>query len=127
MPDTVPYGRKTQRPSPVPEIHIVWMTAGLGCDGDTVSITAATQPSIEDVLLGAIPGLPKVHLHNPVLAVENGSDFMKFWYQAATDQDNGMDRSPRTKGPGGYRDRHLRDVWWHSRDVRQSNGMHGTR
>jgi hydrogenase small subunit len=82
MPDTVPYGRKTQRPSPVPDIHIVWMTAGLGCDGDTVSITAATQPSIEDVLLGAIPGLPKVHLHNPVLAVENGSDFMKFWYQA---------------------------------------------
>ena len=82
MPDTVPYGRKTQRTTPVPEIHIVWMTAGLGCDGDTVSITAATQPSIEDVLLGAIPGLPKVHLHNPVLAVENGSDFMKFWYQA---------------------------------------------
>ena len=44
--------------------------AGLGCDGDSVSITAATQPSIEDVLLGAIPGLPKVHLHNPVLAYE---------------------------------------------------------
>ena len=36
---------------------MVWMTAGLGCDGDSVSITAATQPSIEDVLLGAIPGL----------------------------------------------------------------------
>ena len=34
MPDTVPYGRKTQRPSPVPEIHIVWMTAGLGCGSD---------------------------------------------------------------------------------------------
>ena len=31
-------------------------------------------------LLGAIPGLPKVHLHNPVLAYENGDDFMKFWY-----------------------------------------------
>ncbi len=66
--ETVPYGRKTQRPSPVREIHIVWMTAGLGCDGDSVSITAATQPSVEDVILGAIPGLPKVHLHNPVLA-----------------------------------------------------------
>ena len=43
---------------------------------------AATQPSIEDVILGAIPGLPKVHLHNPVLAYENGDDFMKFWYLA---------------------------------------------
>ena len=62
---TVPYGRKTQRPPAVKEVHVLWITAGLGCDGDSVSITAATQPSIEDVLLGAIPGLPKVHLHNP--------------------------------------------------------------
>ena len=82
MPATVPYGRKTQRPSPVSDIHVLWITAGLGCDGDSVSITAATQPSIEDVLLGAIPGLPKVHLHNPVLAYEVGDDFMKFWYDA---------------------------------------------
>ena len=76
--ETVPYGRKTQKASPVAEVHILWITAGLGCDGDSVSITAATQPSIEDVVLGAIPGLPKVHLHNPVLAYENGDDFMKY-------------------------------------------------
>jgi hydrogenase small subunit len=79
---TIPYGRKTQRPSPVKEVHILWITAGLSCDGDSVSITAAMQPSIEDVLLGAIPGLPKVHLHNPVLAYENGDEFMRFWYEA---------------------------------------------
>ena len=58
-PEAVLYGRKTQKPSPVPDIHILWITAGLGCDGDSVSITAATQPGIEDVLLGAIPGLPR--------------------------------------------------------------------
>src|SRR5579862_3340439 len=81
-PEAVPYGRKTQRPSPVSDVHILWITAGLGCDGDSVSVTAATQPSIEDVLLGAIPGLPTVHLHNPVLAYEVGDDFMKFFYQA---------------------------------------------
>jgi len=75
--DTVPYGRKTQKASPVAEVHIVWMTAGLGCDGDSVSITAAMQPSIEDVVLGAIPGLPKVHVHNPVIAYENGDEFHK--------------------------------------------------
>ncbi len=34
--ETVPYGRKTQKASPVAEVHIVWMTAGLGCDGDSV-------------------------------------------------------------------------------------------
>ena len=31
---------------------------------------------------GRDPGLPKVHLHNPVLAYENGDEFMRFWYQA---------------------------------------------
>ncbi len=48
--ETVPYGRVTQKPSPVAEVHILWITAGLGCDGDSVSVTAATQPSIEDSL-----------------------------------------------------------------------------
>ena len=59
------------------EIDVLWITAGLGCDGDTVSITAAQQPSIEDVVMGAIPGLPKVRLHNPVLAYENGEKFLQ--------------------------------------------------
>jgi hydrogenase small subunit len=77
------YGAKTQRPPDIAEVHVVWITAGLGCDGDSVSITAATQPSIEDVILGAIPGLPKVHLHNPVLAYEVGDDFLKFFHAAA--------------------------------------------
>jgi hydrogenase small subunit len=66
----------------VEDVHIVWITAGLSCDGDTVAITAATQPSVEDVLLGAIPGLPRVHLHNPVLAYEVGDSFMTWWYKA---------------------------------------------
>src|SRR6476620_6710806 len=82
MAEKVPYGRVTQLPSPVADIHILWLTAGLGCDGDSVSITAASQPSIEDVVLGAIPGLPKVNLHNPVLAYEVGDDFMKYWFAA---------------------------------------------
>lgn len=67
----------------VKEIHVVWMTTGLSCDGDSVSTTAASLPSIEDIVLGAIPGLPKVHLHNPVLAYEVGDDFMQYWHQAA--------------------------------------------
>jgi hydrogenase small subunit len=82
MAEQLPYGRVTQKPSAVPEINILWMTSGLSCDGDTVSVTAAMQPSIEDVLLGAIPGLPKVHLHNPVLAYEVGGDFMKHFFLA---------------------------------------------
>jgi hydrogenase small subunit len=75
-------GPGAQRAPAVKEVHIIWITAGLGCDGDSVSVTAAMQPSIEDVLMGNIPGLPKVHLHNPVLAYEVGDDLMKYWYQA---------------------------------------------
>ena len=73
----VPYGRKTQNPPKLEEVHVLWITAGLSCDGDSVSITGATNPSIEDVMLGAIPGLPKVHLHNPVLAYEVGDEFLE--------------------------------------------------
>ena len=38
----VPYGRKTQREPAVKEVHVLWITAGLSCDGDSVSVTAAT-------------------------------------------------------------------------------------
>jgi hydrogenase small subunit len=40
---------------PVGEIHILWISEGMSCDGDTVSMTAASQPSLEDIALGLIP------------------------------------------------------------------------
>ncbi len=66
----------------VSEDHVLWLSEGMSCDGDTVSVTAAMQPSLEDVLLGAIPGLPRVHLYNKVLAYEVGDEFMSFLYRA---------------------------------------------
>src|SRR4051812_42783523 len=81
--EPIPYGRKTQRPPAVSEVDILWITAGLSCDGDSVSITAASQPSIEDVVMGNIPGLPKVNLHHPVLAFSTGAEFMKPFHLAA--------------------------------------------
>jgi hydrogenase small subunit len=65
------------------EIDILWITGGLGCDGDTIAMTAATQPSIEDLVLGGLPGIPKVHFHNPLLAYEVGEDFIRFFHDAA--------------------------------------------
>jgi len=76
-------GKGTSNGSAVEELHILWTSEGMSCDGDTVSITAATQPSIEDVMLGAIPGLPKVHLHNKVLAKETGEEFLEAFYKGA--------------------------------------------
>src|ERR1051326_2805159 len=65
------------------EINILWLTAGLSCDGDSVAMTAATQPSIEDLVLGAIPGIPKVNFYNPLLAYEVGEEFLSYFHRAA--------------------------------------------
>ena len=62
--------------------HVIWMTTGLSCDGDSVAMTSATSPSLEDIILGVIPGMPKVVVHNPVLAYENGMEFMEAWFDA---------------------------------------------
>jgi hydrogenase small subunit len=68
----------------VEEVHILWISEGMSCDGDTIAITAASQPSIEEVLLGAIPGLPKVNLHNKVLSPTlGGEEFVKPFRDAA--------------------------------------------
>jgi hydrogenase small subunit len=69
--------------TPIDELDILWITAGLGCDGDTIAMTAATQPSIEDLLLSAIPWTPKVRLYNPFLAIENGDEFMAYFHHAS--------------------------------------------
>ena len=61
----------------IEEVHVLWITAGLGCDGDTIAMTAATQPSIEELVAGAFPGVPRLNLHNPVLSRENGDEFME--------------------------------------------------
>jgi hydrogenase small subunit len=60
----------------IAELDILWITAGLGCDGDSIAMTGASQPAIEDLVAGAIPGLPRVFLHNPVLAVDAGAAFL---------------------------------------------------
>jgi hydrogenase small subunit len=70
-------------PHPISEIDVLWITAGLSCDGDTISVTAATQPSIEDLILGALPWIPRIRLHNPFLAFENGDDFVRFFRDAS--------------------------------------------
>ena len=45
-------------------------------------MTSATNPSLEDIITGAIPGLPKVVVHNQVIAYEVGMDFMQAWFDA---------------------------------------------
>ena len=68
-------------------IHVLWINAGLSCDGDSVALTAATQPSVEEIALGALPGLPKVAVHWPLIDFECGptggaDDFLEWFFKA---------------------------------------------
>ena len=62
---------------PIADISILWITAGLGCDGDTIAMTAATQPSIEDLVSGA-PSLDPEGQASTILSspTKTGDDFM---------------------------------------------------
>ena len=77
----------TKAPPRRPLIHILWINAGLSCDGDSVALTAATQPSIEEIALGALPGLPKIAVHWPLIDFECGpvggaDDFIEWFFKA---------------------------------------------
>ena len=68
-------------------IHVLWINAGLSCDGDSVALTAATQPSIEEIALGALPGLPQIAVHWPLIDFECGpnggaDDFLEWFFKA---------------------------------------------
>ena len=62
--------------------HVLWMTTGLSCEGDSVAMTAATNPSLEDIVQGIIPGMPRVVIHNQVIAYEVGQEFIQAWFDA---------------------------------------------
>ena len=67
--------RRRAPEGPIKVVHAFWL-AGMSCDGCSISATGATNPSVEDLLTGSIAGLPTVVLHHPVLAVENGEEFI---------------------------------------------------
>ena len=64
-------------------LNVVWLTSGLGCDGDSISMTAATNPSLEELLQGAIPGVPPLIVYNAVFAYETGEEFVRAFHAAA--------------------------------------------
>jgi hydrogenase small subunit len=62
----------------IEKITVLWITAGLSCDGESVALTAATQPSIEDIVMGGLPGIPAVHFLNPFYSYENADEYIHY-------------------------------------------------
>ena len=63
------------------EVHAFWM-AGMSCDGCSIAAVGAPAPSAESLMLGNIPGVPKVVLHHPVLSPFAGEEFMEPFFLA---------------------------------------------
>ncbi len=70
------YAGPRSRIGPLEKVHAFWF-AGMSCDGCTVSVTGAQAPSVESLLLGAHPGLPRVILHHPVVNIESGPNYLR--------------------------------------------------
>ena len=67
---------------PLEEVHVFWL-AGMSCDGCSIAVTGATNPSVEELLAGTIPGLPRAVLHHPVLSISAGAGFTRAFADAA--------------------------------------------
>jgi hydrogenase small subunit len=54
---------------------IVFWLSGISCDGCSIAALGATEPAVEELLTGSLPGIPVVVLHHYALAIESGDHF----------------------------------------------------
>jgi hydrogenase small subunit len=55
-------------------IHLIWLT-GAGCNGCTMAMLCASEPGIEDLILGNVPDVPRVVMIHPEFSLESGDTF----------------------------------------------------
>jgi hydrogenase small subunit len=66
---------------PMDKIYLIWLNGG-SCDGCTVAAVASTKPPVEKLIAGLVPGLPRVELIHPLVALESGPAFMENHFMA---------------------------------------------
>jgi len=64
------------------KIDVLWITAGFGCNGDTIAKAAARQPSIESIFGGELPSTPKLRFYNPFQSAQNGDESVRHFRAA---------------------------------------------
>ncbi|MBW3577280.1 MAG: hydrogenase expression protein HypE [Actinobacteria bacterium] len=67
-------GGRTATEGPINKVYVFWLP-GMSCDGCTVATLGATDPGPEELLTGALPGVPVVVLHHYQQAMESGDHF----------------------------------------------------
>src|SRR5436190_21292921 len=63
-------------------VHVFWLS-GMSCDGCSVAMLGASNPSLEDLVLDRVPELPLVVMHHPMISEESGHDLMAAYLAAA--------------------------------------------
>lgn len=59
------------------EITVLWLT-GASCDGCTIrAMGDTTSGGLEALLVGSVPGLPRIRLVHPALSFESGEAFVR--------------------------------------------------
>jgi hydrogenase small subunit len=76
-----PNKRRFDAVGPLEKIYLFWIV-GASCDGCTIAVTGATNPGVEDLLGGNVPGLPKVELVHTVTSVESGPEWVHNLFMA---------------------------------------------
>lgn len=56
--------------------YVIWL-AGATCEGCSVAVTGGTRPRLEQLLTGAIPGLPRLELVHALLSMESGPEWVQ--------------------------------------------------
>jgi hydrogenase small subunit len=67
---------------PLEKVYAFWLS-GMSCDGCSISALGATEPSVEEMTTGAIPGAPTLVLHHYALSIESGDHFTHEMERAA--------------------------------------------
>jgi hydrogenase small subunit len=63
-------------------MHVFWLS-GMSCDGCSVAMLGAANPSVEDLTLDRVPELPLVAFHHPMISEESGHELMAAYAAAA--------------------------------------------
>src|SRR5438067_10689555 len=79
-------GARVERPrhariGPMEKIYLFWLV-GASCDGCTIAVAGATNPKVEHLLQGIVPGLPRVDLIHTVVSTEVGPDWVHNLFMA---------------------------------------------
>jgi hydrogenase small subunit len=59
---------------PLKKVIVFWL-AGMSCDGCSISALGATEPSVEELITGTLPGIPTMVLHHYATSIESGDHF----------------------------------------------------